>query len=150
MNGLKKFFARVKAVLGFGLGFIAEHSYIAVTVTENLKKIAEGQLDNKIAALFPGTWAPELVAHLELIAPKVALQVAKYHELIHRDWQGMTNQQIQEAIVKELQGLNKVKRGKFLADLAGLLNFKLAAGTKKQREAWEEAQVTYHRDFKNQ
>jgi len=143
MKFLTKIRLFFKKALGSGPGFIKDHSMVAVIVTNQLKKIVQGQLDNKIAASLPGTWAPELVAYLETVIPKVATQVSVAHAILHIDPKQANAVAL---VVEELKKLSKPRMDKYLQDFAARLNHYLADGEISVVEAWEEAQEFY-RDF---
>jgi len=154
MKKVKSILTKIRLFLGMGLGFVQDHGLVAVTIAENLKKIVEGKLDNKIASLFPGTWAPELVAHLERIVPQIAYNLGKTFHIINMEWQGMSAEQIFQELVKHIQSeqkagfFNKARRGKFLLNLAGHISYRLADKKYSMDEIWDDAQKVYDKFFK--
>ena len=134
----------LKRIFNSGFGFIKNHSFIAVAVTQNLKKAVEGQWDNRIASLIPGNWAPEVVKALEFYAPKVAAQVLIAHNIFQAEKQSDTVAALIEWLKKE----DKHNRSEKIADFAARMNHYLADGTISLDEAWEEAQNVYFDFFK--
>lgn len=148
MKPLKQAFSWLKQVLGIGIGFIANYSQIAVTIVENLKKIVDGQLDNKFSNLFPKMLPASVVSFLERVAPIVLIKVSKIHGLLHTDWQGKNGQEILDEIVPLLRQVEKNRKSPFLADMAAHIGFRLADGRYSLDEIWDDCQAFYHRVFK--
>lgn len=145
MNIFKKFGKWVKKVIGLGSLFVRNRSFIAVQVTENLKKFFDGPYDNILAAAIPGSWAPELVRYLEVQVPKLAVKVAIAHKIIHSE--GVESELI-ELLRAEFKKLSEVDQNSYLAEFAGRLNTYLADGEISEAEGWNEAKEFYDFLFK--
>jgi hypothetical protein len=144
MNFFKKLGNFLASIFNVGFGFIKNHSFIAVAVTQNLKHAVEGQWDNRIASIIPGNWAPELVKAVEHYAPLVADKVLIAHNILQADKQSDSV----AVLIEWLRGLSKHERSEKIADFAGRMNHYLADGTISIAEAWEEAQNVYFDFFK--
>jgi hypothetical protein len=148
MSFIKRTLSKIRTFLGIGIGFIANYSGIAVTFVENLKKITDGQLDNKFSSLFPKALPPTVVAFLERVTPIVLLKVSQAHNLLHKDWQNMDGQAILDELVTALRAIDKQKKSPFLADLAAHVGHRLADGRYSLDEVWEDCQIFYNKWFK--
>lgn len=144
MNPFKQIGNFFKRIFNTGFGFIKNHSFIAVAVTQNLKHAVEGEWDNRIASLIPGNWAPEVVKALEFYAPKVAEKVLIAHKIFQAEKQSDSV----GALITWLKSQDKHNRSEKIADFAGRMNHYLADGNIDLNEAWEEAQNVYFDFFK--
>jgi hypothetical protein len=125
-------------------GFIKKNSYVAVTVTQLLKKAVAGQWDNRIASLIPGGWAPLIVEALERIIPLVAESVLKAHNAFQEDKQSDVVGQLIEMIKLKPEA----EQAQFWKEFAARINYYLTDGEMSFEEAWIEAQNVYSKLFK--
>ena len=144
MERLKKVSNWIAISLNTFFGFIKKNSYVAVTVTQLLKKAVAGQWDNRIASLIPGGWALPVVTALETIIPLVAESVLKAHNAFQEDKQSDAVAQLIELIKLKPEA----EQAQFWKDFAARVNYYLADGELEFHEAWEEAQNVYAKLFK--
>lgn len=144
MKFFKKLGAWLTKTFNTGFGLIKNHSFIAVAITQNLKKAVEGDWDNRIVSLLPGNLPPIALAAAEKYLPLVARHVLTVHNILQVEKQNDSVGQL----IEYLRGLDKEDRGDKLAAIAARMNIYLADGSISLSEAWKEAQIIYQDFFK--
>lgn len=142
-SSIAKFF---KKLFASSMSFARSHSaFIAVRVTNALKKVVEGPYDNYAAELIPGELPKHIVALLEKWIPIIAEQMAVTYQIIQlnpKDGDAV------RALILHLRSLTKAERAKYWKDLSARVNMHISQSGKSYKEAYIESQIEYFNNFK--
>lgn len=145
MKILKRAFSWVKAKVGLGFGYIQNHDFIAVELTNHLKSMVRSKVVQGAVRLTPTKLDDKGLDWLDKVALPVIAEIAAIHGIIR---ESEKNSVAVEQIIDRLSLLSPGQEGKVYADYAGRLNYRLADGVLSDQEAWEQAQDTFYTFFK--
>lgn len=146
MKFLNKIGSFLKKVFTGAYDILQDKGYIAVLVTNNLKKIIESPVMDIITAVIPGDIDSLIVSKLRVILPKVAFKVASVHGVISTHERPSVALKI---LFEHLGTLSKDQQTKFWIDFAAELNYNLEDGTLSIQESVKRTQDLYNKFFKN-
>lgn len=146
MKFLTKIGSFLKKVFTGAFDILQDKGYIAVLVTNNLKKLIESPVMDIITAVIPGDIDSLIVSKLRVVIPKVAFKVATVHGVI-------SNHERPSAALKilfdHLRTLSKDEQTRFWIDFAAELNINLENGTLSIQESVKRTQDLYKKFFKS-
>lgn len=145
MKFLKQLFSVIRTALGIGLGFVRNHNFHAVEITEQLKKAVRSKAAYRSVELIPGQWDNRLRTYADEKLFPVLSEVAKMVQIIRDNEKDSI---AIDEIIKRLGELNPSEEAKVYQEYAARWNHRFADGRLTFAEAWDAAQDTFFTFFK--
>lgn len=146
MKPLKKAFSWLKKAIGLGFGYIQNHDFISVEMTNHLKTMVRSKVVQGAVRLTPTKLDDKGLDFLDKVALPIIAEIAAIHGIIRENEK---NSVAVDLIIERLKLLNPSLEAQVYIDYAARLNHRLADGVLSGSEAWRQSQDTYNTFFKN-
>jgi len=146
MKAFKKAFSWIKAKVGLGFGYIRNHNFISVEMTNHLKAMVRSEIVQGAVRPNPTKLDDKGLDFLDKVALPIIAEIAVIHGIIRENEKNSVSVDL---IVDRLRLINPGLEAKVYTDYAARLNYRLADGVLSGSEAWRQSQDTYETFFKN-